>query len=68
VEENAVCVLNIGTKGVRQRAVLGTCVMAMGLCAGAALIAFHAPAWWRLGLFAPFLVGLLGLLQAREKT
>jgi hypothetical protein len=46
----------------------GAAALAAGVAAGAflALSGWH-PAW-RVALLAPFLLGFLGLLQAREKT
>ena len=44
--------------------------MALGVAALAALILLTtgAPNPWRLGLFLPIWLGMLGLFQAREKT
>ena len=44
-------------------AILGVTV---GLIAAAALT--EAPLWMRLGIFLPAVVGMIGVLQAREKT
>ena len=45
-------------------------LFALGVAAAAALILLTtgAPKLWRLGLFLPIWLGMLGVFQAREKT
>lgn len=59
---------NIGRSQAGLRQLLG----AAGLLGGAAVVAvlmlLDAGRWWRLMALLPFWVGVLGLLQAKEKT
>ena len=59
---------NIGARGIRRRHRSGLVLAAISLAVLAALLAFDAPRWSRLLLFAPAWMSALGLLQAREKT
>jgi len=68
VSEPEVCFINIGPKQRRLRMVSGVAILGVtvGLIAAAALT--EAPLWMRLGIFLPAVVGMIGVLQAREKT
>lgn len=59
---------NIGPGGIRLRQGLGVAGVAGGVAVVGALLALDAGRWWRLMAALPFWVGLLGLLQAKEKT
>ena len=59
---------NIGPAGRRRRRILGAIIIAVGLAMVAAFIAARAVPGWVLVAFVPFLVGALGLIQARERT
>lgn len=68
MKEDQACLTNIGARDARTRRVAGAAALAGGVAAGAFLILAHWHPAWRGALLAPFLLGLLGLLQAREKT
>lgn len=61
-------VANIGSKERRKRLFLGLAVHAVTLCVAAAFIHYDVGIWWRAGLFLPFWLGFLGLIQAQLKT
>jgi hypothetical protein len=64
----SVCVPNIGPAGRRRRLLTGV-VMLTAAAAGAVwLVAADMPRPWRLMLALPILLGLLGVLQARDRT
>lgn len=66
--EETACLSNMSGRHARNRMAAGVAALAAALAAGAILILTHAHPSWRVALFAPFLLGFLGLLQAREKT
>ena len=68
MQEGEVCLTNIGPREVRGRRIAGTIALAAGLAGGIFLVLAHWPGEWNLALLAPFFLGFLGLLQAREKT
>jgi len=59
---------NIGIGGRRQRLVMGSVCVLVGMIAAAGLAAASAPRGLRLVLFLPFAMGAVGLLQARDHT
>jgi hypothetical protein len=59
---------NIGPIEQRKRAVGGFVGLVIAIAVLIALRAWGVPALWRLLAFPFFLVGAIGLLQAREKT
>lgn len=59
---------NLDARGIRQRRVLGWLSFAAGAAALAWLLVADVPRGWRLALFAPFMGGALGVLQARART
>jgi hypothetical protein len=64
----AVCIPNIGRRERRKRMVFGLVVLGAGAAALALLLVAGVQPLWRLPLFLVFWLGLLGVLQAREKT
>lgn len=66
--ESSICIPNIGSGERRKRLLLGVVALVISLGLLAALIALDAGRWWRLGLFVPFLMSMVGFFQAREKT
>lgn len=63
-----VCVVNIGARGRRRRAVTGGLFFAVAAAGAAILFVVDAPRIGRLGLFVPLWVGGIGVFQARAKT
>jgi hypothetical protein len=64
----AVCVANIGPRGIRLRRITGAIGIGLGLVFAVAVVLTDSPRAWRVIAFAPFFTGALGLLQAHEKT
>ncbi len=63
-----VCLINIGPRERRKRAVFGVIGYAVAVAAGTALVLSGVPRWWRLLLFLPLAAGAYGVLQARAAT
>ena len=61
-------VANIGPRERAKRMRFGICVLFVGGCFGAAMVALQVDRLWRLFLLLPFWAGAVGVLQAREKT
>ncbi|MDP6699718.1 MAG: hypothetical protein QGH25_08715 [Candidatus Latescibacteria bacterium] len=59
---------NIGPQQCRRRLFSGAIFICIALALIGVLILQDAPWWWRLGALPLLWLGLLGLLQAREKT
>jgi hypothetical protein len=68
MQEQGVCIANIGPRGRRMRLQSGVKALALGAGASAALVLIGAPRWLRLGVFAPFAGGAIGIFQAYEQT
>ena len=66
--EKAVCVANIGPRGIRLRRLTGLVGFALGAAVGLGLVLAPGPYAWRVLALGPFLIGALGWLQARERT
>jgi hypothetical protein len=66
--DGVVCVANIGKAGRRQRLLIG--LVGLGACVLASLwlMSDGASRGWRLALFAPWWISLLGVFQAKEQT
>ena len=64
----AACVANIGPRGIRLRRRIGLAGFLAGAVFGLVLVLTGAPTSWRVMATAPFFVGALGWLQARERT
>ena len=62
------CIANIGRGERRKRTIFGIVMLGVGAAALVALLAAGVQPLFRLPLFFAFWLGLLGLLQAREKT
>jgi hypothetical protein len=62
------CVINLGPREARKRLVFGISLLGLGVVASGVLWFFDVSAWWRLLLFFPYWLGLLGLLEARTRT
>ena len=63
-----VCFPNIGRRERRKRMLFGLVVLGAGAAALASLLVAGVQPLFRLPLFLVFWVGLIGVLQAREKT
>src|SRR5262245_13244444 len=68
VNTQTMCVANIGPRERRKRMKFGMGWLARGGGLLAALALVGAPRWWRLSAFIPFLLGSIGVFQAREHT
>ena len=66
--EGAACVPNIGSRERRRRLVGGTLALVGSAALLWILVLTGAPRWGRLLVALPLWSGVLGLLQAREKT
>ena len=66
--ESTACVANIGPRGRKQRLRMGMIGLAISGAAAVVLAAAGLPRWVRLGLFAPFAFGAMGVVQAYEQT
>jgi hypothetical protein len=66
--EPTACVANIGPRGRQQRLRVGKFWLLIGSAAAGVLALVGAPRWMRLGLFAPFAFGAIGVVQAYEQT
>ena len=60
--------VNIGIGGVRLRTAIGCIALVIGIGGLLAMEQSDAPKLWRLCLFIPFFVAMLGLIQARENV
>lgn len=59
---------NLGPQETRSRFVGGVISLAIGIAVCAALVFTGLDRWFRAPLFIPFFAGVMGLLQARERT
>ncbi len=59
---------NIGPRGCRRRSAMGWVWLAFGAAIVAVLATRDAPTSWYYAAFPPFLMGALGLFQARAQT
>jgi hypothetical protein len=59
---------NILPAGRRQRLIGGAVILGLGILAALALVLFGADRGLRVVLFLPFMMGAVGLLQARDHT
>lgn len=66
-EETRVCA-NIGPKGRRQRMIFGIVLLAVSLALWWWLAAMNLERLWRLALFAPLFMSMLGIFQAQART
>ena len=66
--DSTVCVANIGPRGRKQRLRVGMIWLAIGSGAAGVLALAGVQRWLRLGLFAPFVFGMIGVFQAYEQT
>lgn len=56
---------NIGSRGRRLRLALGMGSLSAAVSLTVLLFAFSADPWWRLSVFIPLHLGMLGIVQAR---
>lgn len=68
MSDSSTCVANIGPRGRRLRLQNGIIWLAIGAGAAGALVLTNQPRWLRLGAFAPFVLGAVGVFQAYEQT
>jgi hypothetical protein len=61
-------IANIGSGGQQRRMRLAMMALVAAASLAGVLFGLGAPRGWRLVLFPPLWIGLLGFLQAREKT
>jgi hypothetical protein len=59
---------NIEAAGQRQRQVFGLVMLVVGIGLAGWLVLTHVERPWRLGVFVPFVLGGIGVFQARAKT
>ena len=59
---------NIGRLQIRRRIRSGILALLLSIALVGLLVYFQVSPWWRLGIVPLCWIGLLGLLQAREKT
>ena len=59
---------NIGAIGRRRRYIVGAVGLVAGVALAAALVLGRAPLGSRFLVFVPFVLGALGILQARGQT
>lgn len=60
--------VNIGPAGQRRRRTWGVAALSVGVTYGIVAVVVAPPLAWRAMVFVPLWIGLLGVLQAREKT
>lgn len=68
MDSHSAPIANIGTGERRKRLVWGIVASGAGVALAITLAVIQAPLIWRLPLFVLFLVGALGIFQARAKT
>jgi len=61
-------IANIGPRGQQQRERLGIMTLVATALLAGVLFGLGAPRVWRLVLFPPLWIGLVGFFQARDKT
>lgn len=66
--EGATCIPNIGGFGIKRRRRIGHRYLAATAAVAIVLVILRVPPAWHLLLMAGYGRGLLGILQAREKT
>ena len=66
--DGATCVPNIGGFGIKRRRRIGRRMLAGTAAVALVLVILRVPPAWHLLLIAGYGRGLLGILQAREKT
>lgn len=59
---------NIGASEQRKRLALGLCLLSASLVLLVVMLRQGVATWWRLWLFIPLWVAVLGFMQARAKT
>ena len=59
---------NIGPLQIRRRLRSGILALLLSIALVGLLVYFQVSPWWRIGIVPLCWIGLLGLLQAREKT
>ncbi len=59
---------NIGPLQIRRRLRSGILALLLSIALVGLLVYFQVSPWWRIGIVPLCWFGLLGLLQAREKT
>ena len=59
---------NIGRLQIRRRLRSGILALLLSIALVGLLVYFQVSPWWRIGIVPLCWIGLLGLLQAREKT
>ncbi len=62
------CVANIGPRGRAMRQRFGIVMLALAVAAAVVLVVLDVARPWRLTLFVPFLLGAVGVFQARAST
>jgi len=60
--------VNIGPLQIRRRLRSGSLALLLSIALVGLLVYFQVSPWWRIGIVPLCWIGLLGLLQAREKT
>jgi hypothetical protein len=65
---NVACIANIGPRERRQRWIFGILFFVIGLTTAGFLKWMGVGSAWRVGLFLPFWLGMLGIFQANSQT
>ena len=60
--------VNIGPLQIRRRLRSGILALLLSIALVGLLVYFQVSPWWRIGIVPLCWIGLLGLLQSREKT
>ena len=60
--------INIGTREVRKRRLMGIVALSVSVGVAFVLVVFGMSRWSRLVIFFPVWIAGLGMFQAREKT
>jgi len=67
-DEQALCIRNIDAQGVMVRRMMGVVGLLAAAVSAWMMVTAPMPHAWRLLVLLPLYVGVLGLLQAKEKT
>lgn len=68
VNEQVACAVNIGSKERQKRLISGIMMLTLSVGILVALVATDVNRWWRLALFLPLWMGMVGFFQAKERT
>ena len=66
--DTTICIANIGPQQQRLRLRFGLMMFAIGIVIAVVILVAKVDPGWRIGLFAPFYLGAVGVFQAHDKT